>query len=343
MNALLKHAWRMVWASATIAFAVSAEAASFDCAKATTKVEHIICDTPEISKLDEELAERYKAALQDQTKAEQIRQSQRQWMKERNNCSDAACAKSAYEKRLSALQMVAASPDSKSAHKKRFVVTKGTGYTICESYAGFLNSLPEEEALPICHLKLSPAFPDLKEPDWEEMDIFSHLGLVYEIEKVTTHKIFNRPVDTFDHWKTVYEQQIQSGEASPRLRRTHLALLENTHVETILEYLPDRNACKDKRWDRVTHTSLYIWNEREKKLEPYLSRIAFAGLPRELLIFKGKPFTFWIGWEFPRNDIVSGELDVNYFKQVGSEPYANLTRCRINFELPRSLYERMTK
>jgi uncharacterized protein len=34
---------------------LTAQAASFDCAKAQSKVEHLICDNPEISKLDEEL------------------------------------------------------------------------------------------------------------------------------------------------------------------------------------------------------------------------------------------------------------------------------------------------
>lgn len=344
MNALpTRNTWCMFCASVLFAVAVPAQAASFDCAKAGTEVDHIICDTPEISKLDDELYPAYKAALQDKAKEKQIRQEQKQWLKNRSNCTDADCVKLAYEKRLSTLQMAVVTPNSTPAFKKRFIVTEGKGYAICESYTNFLNSLPEEEAAPICHPKISPAFPDLKEPDWEELDITSHLGLVYEIEKITTDRIFDRPVDTFDHWKTIYEQQILGGEASPRLRRTHLALLENAPVETILEYVPDRNACKDKRWVNETHASLYIWNEHEQKLEPYISRIAFAGLPRELLLFQGKPFTFWVGWEFPRNDNVSGAIVVKYFKKVGAEPYASLTRCRINFEMPRNLYERMIK
>jgi uncharacterized protein YecT (DUF1311 family) len=340
-DAGMKQATLIVFWWLVLGFTV--QAASFDCAKAGTKVEHIICDTPEISKLDKELNSAYKTALQDKAKEKQIRQEQKQWLKNRSNCTDADCVKLAYEKRLSTLQMAVVTPNSTPVFKKRFVVTEGKGYTICESYSGFLNSLPEEESMPICHPKLSPAFPDLKEPDWEVMNISENLELVYKIEKITTHRIFNRPIDTFDHWKAIYEQQIRSGEASPRLRRTHLALLENSPVETILEYVPDRNACKDRRWDNVTHTSLYIWNKHEQKLEPYISRIAFAGLPRELLLFQGKPFTFWIGWEFPRNNNVSGELDVNYFKKVGTETYANLPRCRINFEMPRDLYERMIK
>ena len=44
------------------AFTCGAQAASFDCKKAQSKIEKAICDNPKISKLDEELAGNYQAA-----------------------------------------------------------------------------------------------------------------------------------------------------------------------------------------------------------------------------------------------------------------------------------------
>lgn len=82
----------------------AAHAASFDCAKAATKIEKFICGDAELSKLDEELNAAYKAALQDEKQADTIKQAQKRWMKERNGCSDANCVKAAYETRLSALR-----------------------------------------------------------------------------------------------------------------------------------------------------------------------------------------------------------------------------------------------
>jgi uncharacterized protein len=76
------------------------QAASFDCAKASTKVEKIICDNPEISMLDDELSASYKTALQDDKQADSIKHAQKQWMKERNGCADADCVQRAYEARL---------------------------------------------------------------------------------------------------------------------------------------------------------------------------------------------------------------------------------------------------
>lgn len=104
MNGYIK---RSAWIAATLlgwAMMTSlAQAASFDCAKAGSKVEKFICGDAALSKLDEEMNAAYKIALQDKTKAEAVKQAQKQWMAERNNCADAACVKRAYEARLSSL------------------------------------------------------------------------------------------------------------------------------------------------------------------------------------------------------------------------------------------------
>lgn len=80
-----------------------AHAASFDCKKATTKVEKLVCADAELSKLDEKLSAAYKTALQDQSQAEMIRQEQKSWLKRRNACVDIACLKSSYRIRIHVL------------------------------------------------------------------------------------------------------------------------------------------------------------------------------------------------------------------------------------------------
>lgn len=87
-----------------LALTLSAQGASFDCAMAGTKVEHLICGNPDISKLDDELAASYKAALQDKAHAEEIMQTQRQWLRKRNGCADVSCVNAIYEKRIAQLK-----------------------------------------------------------------------------------------------------------------------------------------------------------------------------------------------------------------------------------------------
>ncbi len=73
---------------------------SFDCRKATTAVEKLICSNPDLSKLDVSLAETYKEAV---SKDRSIRDDQRAWNAEKNKCADIDCVKSAYEDRISEL------------------------------------------------------------------------------------------------------------------------------------------------------------------------------------------------------------------------------------------------
>jgi uncharacterized protein len=97
---------RIVWIIlGWIVLMLSAHAASFDCAKAASKVEKLICSDAGLSKLDEELNVAYKTALQDAKQTDTIKQAQKQWMKERNSCADVGCVKQAYEERLSTLSL----------------------------------------------------------------------------------------------------------------------------------------------------------------------------------------------------------------------------------------------
>ena len=55
--------------------------ASFDCAKATTKIEKVICANPKLSELHEKLSARYKKALELSPVPEDSKEQQRAWVK----------------------------------------------------------------------------------------------------------------------------------------------------------------------------------------------------------------------------------------------------------------------
>ena len=78
----------------------TSHAASFDCENASSHVEKLICTDDELSRLDERMAGYYETALLDEKTARAVKQAQKQWLKERNSCSDAACVKNAYETRM---------------------------------------------------------------------------------------------------------------------------------------------------------------------------------------------------------------------------------------------------
>lgn len=78
-------------------------AASFDCQKSTTPVERMICSDSEISKLDESVNDKYKAALLKATVPDSVRQKQRHWLKNRNSCNNSGCIKINYINRIDEL------------------------------------------------------------------------------------------------------------------------------------------------------------------------------------------------------------------------------------------------
>lgn len=95
-----------------------AAAASFDCAKAVTIVEHLICDNPELSKLDDEMAAKYKAGLNDSDpkRKDALRRAQKLWLTVRNTCVSADCVESAYKIRLEYFSHVTASTLGKNRY-----------------------------------------------------------------------------------------------------------------------------------------------------------------------------------------------------------------------------------
>ncbi|CAN6959471.1 Lysozyme inhibitor LprI N-terminal domain-containing protein [Psychrobacter okhotskensis] len=73
-----------------------ANSASFDCKKATTWVEKTICESTELSKLDEAMAKKYKNDLinesNDKDSKDWVIYEQRTWLKfQRNTCKDTSC------------------------------------------------------------------------------------------------------------------------------------------------------------------------------------------------------------------------------------------------------------
>jgi uncharacterized protein YecT (DUF1311 family) len=79
-------------------------AASFDCRKAATETEKMICKEPALSALDEDLARVYQQALAKPTDKELVRHWQRQWLNLREACGSIDCMRVAYAAQISDLK-----------------------------------------------------------------------------------------------------------------------------------------------------------------------------------------------------------------------------------------------
>jgi len=80
--------------------------ASFDCGKASKKVEKMICSDTALSLLDEQLGEAYQEALASSPKPAIVKAEQKTWIHtERNLCQNAGCLQLTYRQRIFALNL----------------------------------------------------------------------------------------------------------------------------------------------------------------------------------------------------------------------------------------------
>jgi len=101
------------------AVAVDARAAGFDCAKASTAVEKLICSDAQLSDLDGQLARAYKRVLESPGDPRRVRSEQKAWLTtERNKCADVPCLVGAYQRRLARLTATTAAPPGKATVSK---------------------------------------------------------------------------------------------------------------------------------------------------------------------------------------------------------------------------------
>lgn len=98
----------LVLAATLMGFASGVQAApSFDCSKASTRVENLICDHDRLAQLDSEMAAAYRTALRDSPWAsanKRIRREQKAWLSQRNRCETKRCLRQLYRDRISALR-----------------------------------------------------------------------------------------------------------------------------------------------------------------------------------------------------------------------------------------------
>jgi uncharacterized protein YecT (DUF1311 family) len=212
---------------AGLVLAVSAQAASFDCAKAGTKVEKLICADAGLSKLDEDLNAAYKAALKDEQQAEAIKQAQKQWLKERNSCVDANCVMNAYQERLLLLSQAPHNAPQSQVIKNtyrptmsspRYELLQEEPYEplseICEEFTAMLNAFGPKEPLMSCEQKLHPDFPKFKPIELQPLPDKDNFKYFTTIADLATREVIRRGYTSYrtdEELKRLFDEKERLG------------------------------------------------------------------------------------------------------------------------------------
>jgi uncharacterized protein len=97
---------------ATAAYAPFTQAASFNCAKAASQKEKLICADPALSRLDDDLGSAFARASTRVGANNLVRAWQRDWLRSRDvdDCADAACLRTLWSARIAQLDASNGSP-----------------------------------------------------------------------------------------------------------------------------------------------------------------------------------------------------------------------------------------
>jgi len=254
--------WCVLLTGLALVWAVAAPAASFDCVKAKSAVEKMICADAELSKLDDQMGRAYNAALQrcENEGKTQLQSAQLGWLKKRNACANGGCVDGSYRSRIMELitscgyqPRFAFCPDVKPKEECYFSwlgdygYTRGKGDAVCERYLSYLNSLP---TMPPCEV---PVPPEFQRPEWEVLNVLEHMDWAYQAECliIKTRRGSSREYrPDRKKWEQEFLGQVRAGIITPAMRTTRVKPRpqESEREITILAYTRDSQSCA-KRWN----------------------------------------------------------------------------------------------
>lgn len=247
---------------------VSAIGPSFDCSKASTTVEKMICSDKGLSELDDRMEKAYSRALMNSNSPAKLKQNQREWLKVRNTCHEIACLTESYKSQLAFLESnmdndVALRSSKEIPDKQKnvysFKLEKDTGWNVCNALLENYNKLQPAKESFACELNFDSGNPQLSLPKWQELKIEDNLDVIYSIE---SHIPPTTNLPSFEMWSAQYLSDIPTGlrwreayggervraKFHPRLMQTVVSFESSGRLETVLAYTRERNSkelCRD--------------------------------------------------------------------------------------------------
>jgi hypothetical protein len=172
---------------------------------------------------------------------------------------------------------------------------QGSGYPVCTAFLENLNAFPRDEPPMGCEQKIHPSHPEFTRPVWEDMDVNTNLPLIYDAERLLWRFT---PIGTdakpFAEWRNVYQRRIQSGEATPRLRRWATTLAGSE--ETLIWYEPVADEC-EQDLEKSGFTGgpggyLFVLSAESGELQTFGGLIGIAQNRMDVFLYHGQYLYF---------------------------------------------------
>ncbi len=309
---LIKTMISAIGVAGAIALSSISQAASFDCAKASTNVEKLICMDAIISQQDEQLEQAYKGILGKMVDKESLRRTQRIWLKEKRNvCKDSMCLMQAYHERIAQLNSLNMLTSARSVAPAQlnvaelevsssgqvgnqkvplhFKLVEGDPYPLCQPYVDMLNKTNYME-YPSCERKLLPEFKQFKAIEWTEITDKKEVENIMN-QLVRLDVVRDNEIDSLHHqrvWKRTKER-IYSGNSRYYFSKFDFEKdgeYEILYKETVNYPRRKKNSlCKYSDFYDVDDKKLAIEKIVKHSIDPYMM---LEGLHAHLFIFNGR-------------------------------------------------------
>lgn len=193
------------------------------------------------------------------------------------------------------LSFASATDAAEPSEPQRYRIVQGKGYSACEAFLRNVNAFPPDDSM-ACELKIDHTRSEFTRPQWEELDVQSHLALIYEAESLLRILTpIGTKVPPFPEWQAKYRERIASGRAKPRLRKTTLDLNGNG-PETLVWYeLPDGESCQPDGPPEYVGSQhsfgghVFVQRRATGKLEG-LSGLITTQSRTDILLYNGRPY-----------------------------------------------------
>jgi|CXWL01.1.fsa_nt_gi uncharacterized protein len=295
----------LLFCELTILTTVS-QAASFECKKANTKTEHMICDSSSpfgfIETQDEELDIAYQWALMRVNDKQKLIKEQRLWLKDiRNNCSDRECLAKVYRERLDRLATLV---QTSGCYTLQPIKDNGNVRQIepvCKVMEKNLNQFCDQPPM-ACGLKIAPEFRGkITLPNWIPLNPEANRGLIEEFIRAPWQNAWSLEDADGKEWQKE-RPEIELALAKKRLLFSTAQLdlynlgkpqtvyrLDYGDCQIINRYLSDR-----EQWDKVIQPSSvktqYAPDTVRALFRQYFS-VQKEAL-RDILVFNGKTYDY---------------------------------------------------
>jgi len=213
--------------------------------------------------------------------------------------------------------------------KPIYRILVGEKFAVCKAYLRNLKAFGPNERDPVCDPRPHTTRQEFLEPEWEAMDVWQNIELVYKAE-MSWGIYRNHPEKhpTYEQWHKDFEAQAKSGAIQSSLKRARIEFVQG-HPVTVIAYSRNPTSCEaDFARDGASENAGHRWffYDGDKRLLKRDEASYGSDLAGAILLFRKRPIFV--------NTVVTAN-EIYLWENPRQHPiYSPTIRCRFDVDDP---------